>query len=207
MIGHMITLEQAKARQNEVKAQAQRLLNAFMFMELFNQYGEYEIRGSFAADLMLKPDIDGTIYVKEDNLDNVLKLTSDLIRTFGIQSVAIDNRAFPDKGAKNTAGYVIRMKVPFEGVKWNFDIHMMRREDSTGHNYLGEHTYSESQHDAMLLIKAQLTEQRLYPGSSKVPGSFASVDIYRAVIKDGVTNTDALHEWAKTHDYYSKVKS
>ena len=202
----MIDLAQAKKLQDDRKSAAEKLLDYFRFQDLFNQYGDYVIRGSFAHDLMLKPDIDGTIFVSNLDLDKMLDLVGLLVKTPGVMSVTMENRALVDeRGETNKKGWVIRMKVPFEGLNWNFDIHILKFEDSEGHDYLGEHKYTQLQHDAMLLIKAQLTEMKRYPGSSKIPGSFASVDIYRAVIEDGVMITDQLLFWGETHIYYGKV--
>ncbi len=201
----MIGLTEARKLQNERKATAIKLLDHFDFQSIFNRYGDYVIRGSLAHNLMLKPDIDGTIFVAKLDIDQILSLVNELVRTPGVMSVTIENRALiQESGEHNKKGWVIRMKVPFEGLKWNFDVHILKHEDAAGHDYLGEHIYSAAQYDAMLLIKAQLTEMRRYPGSSKIPGSFASVDVYRAVIEDGISTTNDLLAWGETHDYYGK---
>ena len=201
----MTTLADAKKLQIERKLEARALLDKFQFEALFNRYGRYEIRGSFAHNLMLKPDLDGTIYVPELQVQRVLKLVGELVQTTGVQSVTVENRAVIDDPLEtNRLGWVIRAKLPFGGQKWNLDIHILKPEDAAGHDYLGEHKYNAEQHDAMLFIKAQLTEQGLYPGSSKVPGSFASVDVYRAVIEDGIRTTEGLINWGRSHEYYGK---
>lgn len=51
----------------------------------------------------------------------------------------------------------------------------------------------------MLALEAELHQRLLYPGSTKLPNSFSSVDVYRAVLESGVATVDEMIAWGKTH--------
>jgi len=193
----MISLEEAKAAQAEMHAQGQRLLKAVPLEALFSTYGRYVIGGSFKHGLMVlsKPDIDGYIVTEKTSFDDGIKLLGGLFKLQEVRRVAIERE--PDGSAE------LKVKVPFEGRLWNLDVHFCESGNLSSYDYLGHVRYTPEQANLMLLIKAQLAEQGLYPGSTKLPGSLSSVDVYEAVIEHGVETTDEAIAWAKGHETHA----
>lgn len=122
-----------------------------------------------------KPDIDGYIVSDMVSDDKAVELLQDLVGLPDVKKVAVEKAG--------EWGAALHIKIPFEGKLWNIDLHFVTETSLQHHDYLGHHTYTPEQLDIMLLIKAQLKEKNLYPGSTKLPGSLSSVDVYRAVSK------------------------
>ncbi len=195
----MITLEEAARQNSLMQDQGRRLLAAAGIEELFARYGRYVIRGSFVHGLMVpkKPDIDGSLFMEEPSLPRVMELVQELLKRDEVQRVALEKGAMvePERGLRDW--YVLQVKMPFEGVLWNLDLHCVAKDDGKELDYLSRTGLTEEQREAALWLKARLVEERLYPASSKLPGSFASVDVYRAVIEDGVRTVEEMKQWAQ----------
>lgn len=201
----MITLGEAKRRQAELQARGQRLLDSFDIVDQLSLIGEIEIQGSFAAGLMVKPDIDIYVLNESPSLRAVADLARDITMLDGTVRAMTVNFLVnsPDPGTPK--GVYLGVRRLFEGEVWNFDIWVISPYERLDLENFPSQWYAKLtpvMHDAALLMKYQLTEQGLYPRSSKVKGSIASAEIYRAVMNDGIKTTYDLKEWQKSHSYY-----
>lgn len=202
----MISIAEAHAKQDAMQAQGQRLLESLNLVERLKGFGEVHIQGSFLYGLMVKEDIDMYVLVDEYDLEEVAELAKQLIIETKAGKVAVDNTRTDRVAIPGVPkAYYMGLKPSFENVMWNFDIWFVKEQDLIDQqNFpLGwEKKLSQEQRDAIIFLKANLKEQKLYPHSSKIPGSYASADVYRAVMNDSVKTVDELHEWRKTHPYY-----
>lgn len=201
----MITLGEAKRRQAELQARGQRLLDSFDIVDQLSLIGEIEIQGSFAAGLMVKPDIDIYVLNESPSLRAVADLAREITMLDGTVRVMTVNFLVNSSDPGTPKGVYLGVRRLFEGEVWNFDIWVISPNERLDlENFPPQwHTkLTPAMHDAALLMKYQLTEQGLYPRSSKVKGSIASAEIYRAVMNDGIKSTDDLKEWQKSHSYY-----
>jgi hypothetical protein len=140
---------------------------------------------------MVKRDIDIYVLIDEYDLAKVADYAHKLIVSEKIGKTSVDNMRMERvliKGVPN--GHYLGLNVPFEGSMWNFDIWFVKKEDLI------------DQSNFPLGWEHNLSEIKLYPHSSKVAGSFASADVYRAVMNDGIKTIDELQEWRKTHPFY-----
>ena len=197
----MIDLKEIKAQQQAIQEQGQRLLKHVPIELICNTYGDYQIGGSFKHSLMLasKADIDGYILVDDKiELMEGLELLGELVKIPEVKRTAIEKN-FDGTSEHTLPHLTLQVKIPFEDHRWNFDIQIINRKDFKSFSYLDFHSYTESQRLVMLSLKAELYQRRLYPGSTKLPNSFSSVDVYRAVLEFGVATDDEMIAWGKTH--------
>jgi hypothetical protein len=192
----MITLKDAKQQQITTQEQGKRLLQYLPIEAICSKYGEYKLGGSYLYGLMLpgKLDIDGYILTNEVTLKNGLALFDDLIRLDAAKRVALEKN-LEGSSAQEEPSLVLQVKVLFEERLWNLDIHLIHSAEFAKFSYLNQQQFSEDQRDTMLLLKHWLKERGLYPGSTKLPNSFASVDVYRAVLEDNVRTVDEMIKW------------
>lgn len=202
----MITPAEARDKQNAMQAEGARLLESLNMLSDLAEFGTVQVQGSFLYGLMVKRDIDIYVLINEYDLGKVAEYARKLIVSEKIGKTSVDNMRMervPIQGVPN--GHYLGLNVPFEGSMWNFDIWFVREDDLIDQaNFpLGWETkLTQEQKDIILFLKHNLAEINLYPHSSKVPGSFASADVYRAVMNDNVGTIDELQEWRKSHPYY-----
>ena len=63
-----------------MKVQADRILKESKLVEILQGYGEVKILGSYALDLMLRPDLDLFVVTPKQDWENVLKLHAHLMK-------------------------------------------------------------------------------------------------------------------------------
>lgn len=175
------------------------MLAEFDVVRWLQPLGTLELEGSFTYGLMVKPDIDGRIYCDQPSLQAASELLQPTALHPGVVRTMLVNFlvATPDPGMP--VGIYLGIRYLFETVVWNFDIWVIRPEDELSDEFKLMTNLGASERDKLLLLKYQLKERGFYPGSTKVPGSFSSADLYRAVRRDGVDNLDDLLEWRKKH--------
>lgn len=202
----MITVAEAKAKQDAMQTEGERLLISLNMLPDLAEFGTVQIQGSFLYGLMVKRDIDIYVLIDEYDLGKVAEYARKLAVSEKIGKTSVDNMRMervPIQGVPK--GHYLGLNVPFEGSMWNFDIWFVKVEDLIDQSNfpLGwEKKLSQEQRDSIIFLKHNLAEIKLYPHSSKIPGSFASADVYRAVMNDRVKTIDELQEWRKTHPYY-----
>jgi hypothetical protein len=189
-----------------MQEEGKRLLKSLNMLPDLAEFGTVQVQGSFLYGLMVKRDIDIYVLIDEYDLAKVADYAHKLIVSEKIGKTSVDNMRMERvliKGVPN--GHYLGLNVPFEGSMWNFDIWFVKKEDLIDQSNfpLGwENKLSQEQRDSILFLKHNLSEIKLYPHSSKVAGSFASADVYRAVMNDGIKTIDELQEWRKTHPFY-----
>ncbi len=195
----MITLEEAKQRQDEWLAQGTRLLQEFPIITELDKLGQVEVEGSFSYKLMVKPDIDIHLFTDSVNLEDIAELARRVTLMNGVSRVLVSNKLVktPDPGMP--VGVYLGIKRFIEEVEWNFDIWIMREENYISSEFSHMNTLPDETYELLLWLKYQLKEVGMYPGSSKIPTSFSSADLYRAVLRDDCKTLDELIEWRQKH--------
>ena len=200
----MVTLEEAIKKQATLQKEGQELLDKYKVIEIMEDLGEVNIDGSFAYGLMVKPDIDLHIYNDSPDIAKVSTACQKLFKFPELIRLLVSNRQnFLEPQTGMPKGIYIGLKIFYKGKNWNFDIWNLKPEDKIDPETFeaGWHDkLSKKQRDAILLLKHNLVDQGRYPGLEA--GMFASADIYRAVMKDGVRTIEELENWRNTHPYY-----
>ena len=195
----MIELDEAKKLRDAWQSQGERLLQEFDVSHILQPLGVLVLEGSFTYGLMIKPDIDGRIYSNNPSVEAVSGMLKPLAMHPGVVRTMLVNytELKPEPGMP--VGLYLGIRYQFEHVIWNFDIWITKPEDELSAEFKPMARMDDAQRDELLLLKYQLKESGFYPGSSKIPGSFSSADLYRAVLRDGVATIDDLLEWRKDH--------
>lgn len=188
----MIDLKTARQRADELRTQADALLEEYQIVDVLSAIGPVEFTGSYAYDLMVVPDIDMEIYNPSITPSEIYDLGKQLfMRTHRIGM--IDRTQLPLKESRPVGVYV-GSQIDFQDQRWTIDIWVMQDHSSRQHttpefqqpDWFDATT--QAQRDAMLLLKHQLYEEGTYNNP------VASYQVYRAVL-EGVTELDDFKGW------------
>lgn len=200
----MITLEEAHANQVALQQQGTRLMEAFKLKDMVSKLGDFGLQGSFTYGLMVKPDIDARVYCDKPSINGVADIAATIMTLPNVIRTNVVNYSSYSPEPGQPKGIYLGIKYDFEDVLWNFDIWIINSDNELGAEFNDLETIDPGLKDTILLLKYRLKEQGLYPGSSKIPGSFSSADLYRAVIRDGIRELDRLLEWRRRYPIMNK---
>src|SRR3989344_2525844 len=112
-------LEESK----RIKEQADRILKESGILDILKDYGEIIIGGSYALDLMLRPDLDLFVITQEHDWNKVLKISADIMRSKYFRELAFVNWIdFKDKNIDTLKGYYFQPWVALEDQLWKMDL-------------------------------------------------------------------------------------
>lgn len=187
-------MEDLITRAEKLQAEARQQIEELKLTELLSPFGNVIVVGSVVTGLMTWPDIDIEVIVagmpsKEEigGLGKTLFLQNDMVRVW-----LMDNRKKIDPhqpkgiylGGKRMVGEVI----------WKFDIWFLREEDQrSGKDDLRwvSEALTPATKEAILRIKDKVAE------NPKYRKSIFSIDIYQAVLKEGITDVEGFDEYLK----------
>lgn len=187
----MITLEEAKRNQQRLHEEASKLLTDLKLKVLLNRYGQLIIEGSYAYELMHKPDIDLRVVTNNPSRNTIAELTKQLYGSERVLSIlTMDMYQMKPKDPPKPKGYYIGLKALFDGAHWNVDIWLVEKPDAgyTPYASLEEiKKLSTQDKDRILLLKAQLDESGFDYNSSRV---------YRAVLESNIATVQDFEKWS-----------
>jgi hypothetical protein len=188
----MISIEEAKERQNLMQATAQSILDYYAIEPLLEQLGEVHKVGSYVYGLMVRPDIDFLIYSDSPTVKPLLEIANSVMLADGIGKVSIHNQYLWPSNASVTKSMYLGIKPVWENEFWQIDVHVMKPEDHVDQDnfYLNwEKELTEKQKDTILLLKTVLNDDGRYPHE------FSSVEVYKAVLMGKVSTIKQLERW------------
>ncbi|MBI2798426.1 hypothetical protein HYX70_04000 [Candidatus Saccharibacteria bacterium] len=199
----MITLEEANKKAEALQKDGRALLDQYDTLSLLARLGDIHVDGSFAYGLMVKPDIDFHIYSSFPDIRKVSEVSQKLLETPELVRILVSNKQdYLEPETGHPKGIYLGFRIFYKGQAWNFDVWVVKPEnkvDSEMFEFGWHKKLTKEQRDSILLLKYNLKDQGRYPGLDE--GMYASADIYRAVMKDGVRTIEELDEWRKTHPY------
>ncbi len=148
---------------------------------------------------MVKPDVDLYIISPSPDVASLADITREVTVEDGVVRVTVSNFTKNSSGPGKPRGLYFGLRGDIDGTIWNLDCWITGAEDRLDPENFGKDWHqrlTKRQHDAILLLKHQLTEQGRYPGFIR------SADIYRAVMNDGIQTVEAMEEWKRVHPYY-----
>lgn len=192
--------EQAKLQQ-----QAQQVLEKFDLLGLLAQYGSPEIVGSMELGLMTRRDVDIEIIVSQQNKNIIAQIASTLInKPYGRVNLAvIDNT---DKAvSKLPQGTYLGFEYYGDDLKpeerfgrnekvWTIDMWFVVLEHAVGAAKTKElkNKLTDERRTAILRLKSILAD------NPKYRKEITTMDIYNAVLEQGVRNLDGFKKYLKT---------
>ncbi len=178
-----------------MRNQADKILEQSGVIKILADYGEVKIGGSYALDVMLRPDIDLFVVEQEHDWEKILEIQSKIMRTRYFREFDFVNWVdFERPSPDFMRGYYFQPWVPAGDQLWKIDIWIITSEHDRSAQ-TSEHFKKlldgagESKKIAILEIKEAMRQGKKYrPG---VDGQL----IYRAVLENGVTTPKGFEEF------------
>lgn len=193
-------LSTAQAKQDKLHRTATKLLADKDIENLLARYGVLTFVGSYAAKLMVKPDIDMEIVNPNITSDYIIELTNTFFKMKDNYSIEIADGTEYVRRPGHPKGYFIGVNIMYEEVRWHLDIWITREPiDTSDSSYISLRArdwYKETDKDLLntiLLIKHQLNEAGEY-------SKYASANVYESVLSGGVKSIDDFYKWAEIYD-------
>lgn len=188
-------LEKAQGMKDEVD----KILSESELVEILSQYGEVKIGGSYALDLMLRPDIDIFVITDKHDWEKVLKVTTDLMTKRYFREVCFVNWVDFDGNTKKDfmKGYYFQPLVQIGESFWKIDLWLTTKEYYKPEKFTDRfQTLLDKETDnakriTIMEIKEAMREGKKYRGN--VNGKM----IYEAVLENGVKSVDDFERFAK----------
>lgn len=171
---------------NNLKQTADHILYELGLAEILEKYGEIHPVGSYAIDAMVWNDLDIDVVNDSMTLEKLHKLTAEILERFK----PVWYEAKREVNADGKTVYFHGFEFYLDGELWNTDIWFFDRETvQTAEDFCRSVKLSLDSEpikkDAVRLIKLELIESGLYNYNP-----YTSMDVYRAVIDDGVTDIE-----------------
>ncbi len=179
-------MQDAKSHSQQIKQEANKLLETTKLDFILEQFGEVDLGGSYKYDLMVDRDLDFGVAVKSVTPELRAKIAS----TFAVQPWAygvkmtdrINFEPLSNLGAPR--GLYLGLTIPFPKERWNIDVWFIITgtipEDGMAQVIA---IASKDQRDAILQIKYELMQ------SGQKQKGITSAEVYKAVLRNGITTT------------------
>lgn len=177
----------AKEYSQLIRQEADRLLSHTKLLDLLAQFGDVDLGGSYAYDLMVDRDLDFGVSVKEITPDFRAKVVSIFAKQPWSYSVNMTDRVNfePLSNLSAPRGLFIGLTVPFPVERWNIDIWFIV-SDTLPKDTLAEliKKATDEQKQTILEIKYELMN------SGKKQKGVTSAEIYKAVLLRGIGSAE-----------------
>jgi hypothetical protein len=185
-----------------IKAQADKILRESGIVEILSTYGEVKIAGSYALDVMLRPDLDFYVVTEKHDWNKMLEIYSEIMKLKYFREIYfMDWLNFENKQAGSIEewippfrGYYFACVIPVEDQRWKMDIWLVTSEYAQAMettNYFKEllDNADESKKIAILEIKNAMRQGKKYLNG--VDGRL----IYKAVLENNISTPDDFKEF------------
>lgn len=171
-------------------ARAKRILEDMGLLEHLGKIGTPHVIGSARMDLMAWNDLDIDVENETMNLDCLYELTAYILKTF--RPVWYEAKEEIDDAGKTV--WFHGFEADIDGERWNFDIWFFDRETiEKAERYCDAVTEKvrsvPGSREAILKMKEDLIAHGRYGFDQ-----YASMDVYRAVLEQGITSEQELLE-------------
>ena len=166
------------------KANADRILYEFGLLKKIEQIGKAHIIGSYRMNMMAWNDLDIDIENDAMSLDKMYELSTFIINTF--HPVWYEAKEEVNDDGKRV--WFHGFETMITGELWNIDLWVFDKETiSNAERYCDDITQntSQTQKDIIINIKNELILRGLYSFEQ-----YKSIDVYKAVLENGVKNID-----------------
>lgn len=174
-----------------LKQEADNLLTNTGILKTLTKYGRVEATGSYLYNLMTWRDIDLCLTVDKLSAEKAFNIGAELASLEGIATMYFRNELVLETEGNPKAIFWC-LEILFENELWKVDI-LIASEDVTsevmkpGRELMEK--LSDDHRGVIISLKSELCKD---PGYRK---DFRSVDIYNAVIDDGVKNLEQWNGW------------
>lgn len=182
------------ARSDQLKREADALIYDAGFLALLEKYGQVELVGSYASNLMTWRDIDLQFPLEDaEDKHTVFSLAKDIAVNFAVKRVVFNHHRLREE-IPFDYGLYLGTHLIFQDESWKIDMWCVGPEDY-------EHTMIEhrAQIEALKSIdrKALLTLKLALMERGDYRNTVWSVDVYRAILEGNVRTNEQFDEWWK----------
>ncbi len=168
------------------KEEADRLLYEYGLLEILREFGNPHIIGSYRMDLMSWNDLDIDIENDHMSLESLYQLTEYIVKAFH----PIWYEAKEEHDENGEAVWFHGFETMITGELWNVDLWFLsRREIEKAESFCDKIAEKAAQSpevkENIMNIKQELQERHLYSFDQ-----YTSMDVYKAVLEYGITNTN-----------------
>lgn len=171
-----------------IKEKADRILGETGLLERLGEIGAPHVIGSYKMDMMAWNDLDIDIENQDMSIEKLYELTDYIIRTFrpkwfeAKEEITDEGKTVWFQGAEAV----------IDGELWNFDLWFFDREtiekaEGYCEDIMARAAKIPGAKERMIGIKQELRERGLYGFGE---GKFISMDVYRAVLEQGIISTE-----------------
>lgn len=184
-------LQQSK----RTKSQANAILKDSGIIQILQKYGTVDIHGSYALDLMWKPDIDLIVVRKKHDWKKLLKVSEEILDSKYFKKFVFSN-AIDFKGHNGIPckGYFLQGWKPIGKLTWKVDIwiitpNQLKAFNVTSHfKKLLEQETNDSKKELIIQIKKTFLDGMHY--TNNIEGK----NIYEAVLEKNIKSVEAFKQ-------------
>ena len=180
------------ARQAWLQEQAQAVVARRHLLEILSGSGRPEFVGSYRMGLMVWPDLDITVVTPgTPDLDAALAAVPRLMKEAGARKLNIDDHRSGDRPGL-PAGIYLGPDLVHDGIAWQVDIWLMDEAAARDRLAFTDRIVArltDERRRAILAIKQVAAASDVYHRG------VSSVDIYTAVLDDGVASPEEFVAW------------
>lgn len=188
-----MTIEELLKKQDELQKEGKQLLEKIGLIGFISKFGKHEIVGSMASGLMVRPDIDVELIADEINDEDYWETVKFIFYIKDIyHSVYIQD--FRKSQNPNTPkGLYIGTKIDNDGKEWKIDLWFIspRKPGAENYNDWIKDKLTNSNRGIILKIKNEIYK------NPKYAKEIFSIDIYKAVIENGIKDLESFKEYLK----------
>lgn len=191
-VGSEVCMHDILQRAAQRRLKAEKILRELQLIERWQRYGRPVVVGAVAYDLVVSPDIDMEIYCPDLRVEHGFEVLGACALQPGVIGAKFVNAlAQPDKALYWQLRYLDET-----GLEWKVDMWSAPCDyDLPRSEYLVEpmkRALTPELRDAILRLKeARAADESL---------ACLSIDLYRAVIEDGVRTAEEFRTWLGCHE-------
>jgi len=189
------TKEDLLLKSQELKRQADEILKDSDVVEIFSSYGEVRLVGSYALDVMSRPDLDIYVLTDEHNYEKLMSILGSVFSKNYFQQVCFANWLDTPRES-GIIGYYLEPKVNIGKNRWKLDIWFMVRDQYKSYTEKFLELLTKDNPDEKRLTILELKNH--YKDGEKYKGNINGKLIYKAVLEHGVKNYQEFEKYLKT---------
>lgn len=184
----------AKKYSQDIRQEADRLLSTTRLQDLLSEFGNVDLGGSYAYDLMVDRDLDFGVVVNEVTTELKAKIAFTFASQSWAYSVNMTDRVNfePLSNLGAPRGLFLGLTIPFPVERWNIDV-WFTITNTSPKDELAEliAQATDEQKQTILEIKYELMKS----GNKKK--GVTSAEVYKAILLKGISNTTEFLEQQK----------
>ncbi|MDQ0185370.1 nucleotidyltransferase domain-containing protein [Cytobacillus sp. FSL R5-0569] len=178
-------------RAGKRKERAKQILKELSLLERWSRIGEVYVVGAYAYDLMVDCDIDIEVFCDEPNANQVFSMLAEIVDHPQVVDIKYHNYL-----NESFNGLYFKILYKYDNLEvWKIDMWLFPKSHKGPlfRDLVKEMQYSLTHESRthILSIKEELSKREL---------TYPSIFVYRAVLEDGIINSEQFYDWLADQD-------